>query len=142
MDISICTVWVSPTAGLLHPVAVPGCQSPLFLALGHMSPQSCSFIPAAGTDTLTHTCTGAHTEHTHLASLLQLAQPHSSCRSCFGLPLSTSSHLTPRDTHIDAHTPQRVLHPGKELERGLESQREVQQEDRTHFTNRVQGTAR
>lgn len=94
MDVSTCTVWVSPTAGLLHPVAVPGSQSPLFLELGPVSPQSCSFIPAAGTDALTHTCPGTHTEHTPWAGLSHTAREEAALGCHCPLPCSTH-----RDTH-------------------------------------------
>lgn len=100
-------------SGLLHPGYVPGSQSPLFLALGHVSPQSCSFIPAAGTDPLTHTCTGTHTQSTPTGPpSWNWAWPHSSCRSCSGLPLSPSFHLNPRDTQ--RHTPMST-HPRESL---------------------------
>lgn len=100
MDVSMCTVQVCPAAGLLHPAAVPGSQSPLFL--GHMGPQSCSSIPA-GTDALTALHWHTHTARP-LGSLLELglATAHAEAALGYHSPLPPTSHPethTPMPTH-------------------------------------------
>lgn len=57
MDVGLSSSWA------LTPSSCPWVQSALFLALGCVSPQSCIFIPAAGTDVLTHLHWHTHTAH-------------------------------------------------------------------------------